>query len=180
MIFLLFVFIVFVCLAVLWALGKSLESGGGSIPWFLGLLFLALLNYYYGFVHGGYNPFRFYAQAAFVVFLMLALLMAYIARVEDDGLSEIAKYVAVYPRVKELHFVPRTSDRTIQHWQIESGDSVADIKQFYSDQNNLGEWVIVRKEPVLVLENDNTRLTITIGKRPRSSLSFVFYHLETK
>jgi hypothetical protein len=29
------------------------------IPWFIAFLFLALLNYYFGFVDRGNNPFRF-------------------------------------------------------------------------------------------------------------------------
>jgi len=173
-------FIVVVCLTLLWAIVRSLEPGGGSIPWFFGLLFLALLNYYYGFVNGDYNPFRFYAKAGFVIFLTLSLLMAYIVRIEGDGLSEIAEYVAVYPVLEELHFVPRTSDKTIQHWQIKSSDSVEEIKKFYSNQDNLSDWEIIRNEPVLVLEKNNTRLTITIGEQPRSSLSIVFYHLGYK
>lgn len=173
-------FIVVVCVALLWLIVRSLEPTGGSIPWFLGLLFLALLNYYYGFVDRDFNPFRFYAKAGFVIFLMLALLMAYVARIEDDGLSEIAEYVAVYPRIKELHFVPRTSDKTIQHWQIKTSDSVAGIKNFHSNQENLRNWEIIRNEPVLVLVQNDMRLTITIGEQPRSSLSIVFYHLEYK
>jgi len=173
-------FIVVVCLALLWAIIRSLEPGGGSIPWFLGLLFLALLNYYYGFVDGDYNPFRFYAKAGFVIFLTLSLLMAYVARIEGEGLSEIAEYITVYPDLEELYFVPRTSDKTIQHWQIKSSGSVEDIKKFYLNQNNLRDWEIIRNEPVLVLEKNNTRLTITIGEQPRSSLSIVFYHLEYK
>ena len=173
-------FIVVVCLALLWAIVRSLEPSGGSIPWFLGLLFLALLNYYYGFVDVDYNPFRFYAKAGFVIFLSLALLMAHIARIEEDGLSEIAEYVAVYPRIEELHFVPRTSGNTIQHWQIKTYDSAADIKSFYSNQKNLRNWEVIRNEPVLVLEQSNMRLSITIGEQPRSSLSMVFYNLEYK
>jgi hypothetical protein len=172
-------FIVIVFLALAWAIVKSREPSGGSIPWFLGFLLLALLNYYYGFVDGGFNPFRFYAKAGFLIFLALALLMAYVARIEDDGLSKIAEYVAVYPRLEELHFVPRTSDKTIQHWQIKSGDSVTDIKKFYLNRKNLRNWEIIRNEPVLVLEKDNMRLTITIGEQPRSPLSIVFYHLES-
>lgn len=173
-------FIVVVCLALLWAIVRSLEPSGGSIPWFLGLLFLALLNYYYGFVDVDFNPFRFYAKAGFVIFLSLALLMAYVARIEEDGLSEIAEYVEVYPRIEELHFVPRASDKTIQHWQITTYDPVADIKSFYSNQENLRNWDIILKEPVMVLEKGNTRLSITIGEQPRSSLSMIFYHLENK
>jgi hypothetical protein len=173
-------FIVVICFALLWAVVRSLEPSGGSIPWFLGLLFFALLYYYYGFVDVGFNPFRFYAKAGFVIFLLLALLMAYVARIEEDGLSEIAEYVAVYPRIEELHFVPRTSDKTIQHWQIKTYDPVADIKSFYSNQKNLRNWEIIRNEPVLVLEKSNTRLSITIGEQPRSSLSMIFYHLEHK
>ena len=159
---------------------KSLEPSGGSIPWFLGLLFLALLNYYYGFVDSGFNPFRFFAKAGFVIFLTLALLMAYVARIEDDGLSEIEEYVAVYPRIEELHFIPRTSDKTIQHWQIKTYDPVADIKKYYSNQKNLRDWDVILNEPVLVLEKSNTRLSITIGEQPRSPLSMIFYHLELK
>ena len=171
-------FIIIIFLALLWAIARSLDPGGGSIPWFLGFLLLALLNYYLGFVDSAFNPFRFYAQAGFVTFLMLALLMAYIARIEDNGLSEIAEYVAVYPHIEELHFVPGTSDKTIQHWQIKTGDSVADIKKFYGNPDNLANWNIIRNEPVLVLEKNNTRLTITVGEQPRSPLSMVFYHLE--
>ncbi len=173
-------FIAVVCLALLWAIVRSLEPSGGSIPWFLGFLFLAMLNYYYGFVDVDFNPFRFYAKAGFVIFLMLALLMAYIARVEDDGLSEIAEYVAVYPRIEELHYIPRSSDKTIQHWQIKTRDSVEDIKKYYLNRKNLREWEIIIKEPVLVLEKSEKRLTITIGEQPRSSLNMVFYHLERK
>ncbi len=173
-------FIVLICLALLWAIVRSLEPSGGSIPWFLGFLFLALLNYYYGFVDREYNPLRFYAQAGFVTFLALALLMAYLARVEDDGLSEIEKYVAVYPHIEALHFVPRSSDKTIQHWQIESRDSVGDIKKFYSSKENLRDWELIRTDPTLVLEKNKTRLTITIGEQPRSSLNFIFYLLEYK
>lgn len=173
-------FIVVVCLALLLAIVRNLESGGGSIPWFLGLLFLALLNYYYGFVDGDYNPFRFYAKAGFVILLTLSLLMTYVVRIEGDGLSEMAEHVAVYPGLEELHFVPGTSDKIVQHWQVKSSDSVEDIKKFYSNQDNLRDWEIIRNEPVLVLEKNNTRLTVTIGEQPRSSLSFVFYHLGYK
>ena len=115
-----------------------------------------------------------------MVFLFLALLMAYIARMEDGGLSQITEYVAVYPRIEELHFVPRMSGNTIQHWQIKTSDSIEDIKRFYMNRMNLGNWEIIRKEPVVVLEQNNRRLTITIGEQPRSTLSMVFYHLEHK
>jgi len=173
-------FIVFVSVALVWVITKSLEPGGGSIPWFLGFLFLALLNYYYGFVDVGLNPLRFYAKAGFLIFLILALLMAYIARIEDDGLTEIEKYVAIYPRIEGLHFVPRTSDKVIQHWQIETRDPVEDIKKYYTNRKNLRNWEIIRFEPVIVLEQNNTRLTITIGEKPRTPLNFIFYLLEYK
>lgn len=175
-----YAFIVIVCLALLWAIARSLEPSGGSIPWFLGFLFLALLNYYYGFVDRGYNPIRFHAQAGFVTFLALALLMAYIARVEDDGLSEIAEYISVYPRIEELHLIPRTSGNIIQHWQIKTSDSVEDIRKYYSDLKNLGDWEIIRNKPVLVFDKNNMRLTITVGEQPRSPLTFAFYRLEYK
>jgi hypothetical protein len=171
-------FIVMVCLALGLAIVRSQELGGGMIPWFIGFLFL--LNYYFGFVDRSNNPFRFLSQMGFVVFLALTILMAYIARTEDEGLSEIEEYIAVYPRVESLHFVPRVSDRTIQHWQIESRDNVADIRKFYANRQNLRGWTLVREQPMLVLERSNTRLTITIGEQPRSLLSMVFYHLEHK
>jgi hypothetical protein len=173
-------FIVTVCLVLGLAIVKSQEPGGGMIPWFIAFLFLTLLNYYFGFVDRGNNPFRFLSQTGFVVFLALTLLMAYIARTEDEGLSEIEEYIAVYPHVESLHFVPRVSDRTIQHWQIESRDKVADIRKFYTNRQNLRDWTLIREQPVLVLERGNTRLTITIGEQPRSPLSMVFYHLEHK
>jgi hypothetical protein len=131
-------------------------------------------------VDSDFNPFRFYARAGFVTFFALALLMAYVARIEDDGLSEIAEYVAVYPRIEAIHFVPGTSDKTIQHWQIETRDSVEDIKKFYSNRENLRNWEIILNDPVLVLEKNNTRLTITIGEQPRTPLNFAFYLLEYK
>jgi len=173
-------FIVAIGFALLWAIMKSLEPAGGTILWFLGLLFLALISYYYGFIDSGLNPFRFYAKSGLVIFLSLALLMAYIARIEDEGISEIEEYIAVYPRIDEIHFVPRVSDKTIQHWQIKTNDSVADIKEFYLNRENLRNWELIRKEPVLVLEKNDTRLSITIGEQPRSSIRMVFYHLESK
>lgn len=138
------------------------------------------MNYYYGFVDRGHNPFRFLSQAGVVVFLALTPLMAYIARTEDEGLSGIEDYIAVYPRVESLHFVPRVSERTLQHWQIDSRDNVAAFRGFYANPENLRDWTLIRKEPVLVLERSRTRLTITIGEKPRSQLSTVFYDLEHK
>lgn len=173
-------FIIMVCLALGLAVVKSQEPGGGTIPWFIGFLLLTLLNYYFGFVDRGHNPFRFLSQAGFVVFLSLTLLMAYIARTEDEGLSDIEEYIAVYPRVESLHYVPRVSGQTIQHWQIESRDNAADIRAFYTNPENLRDWTLLGEEPVLVLERDRMRLTITIGERPRSPLSTAFYHLEHK
>ena len=173
-------FIVMVCLGLILAIVKSQEPGGGMIPWFIGFLFLTLLNYYLGFVDRGHNPLRFLSQTGFVVFLALTLLMAYIARTEDEGLSRIGAYIAVYPHVESVHFVPRASDRTIQHWQIKSRDKVADIREFYTKQKNLRDWILIHEEPVLVLERDRERLAITIGEQPRSPLTTVFYHLEHK
>jgi hypothetical protein len=173
-------FVVMVCAGLVLAIVKSQEPGGGSITWFLGFLLLTLLNYYYGFVDRGHNPFRFLSQAGFVVFLALTLLMAYIARTEDAGLSSIDDYIAVYPRVESVHFVPGVSSRNIQHWQVESRDTIADIRAFYTAPANLRDWTLIREEPVLVLGRDSMRLTITIGEKPRSPLSTVFYHLEHK
>ena len=76
--------------------------------------------------------------------------------------------------------MPRVSDRTLQHWQIESRDNVAAIREFYANPESLRDWTLIRKEPVLVLERSMMRLTITIGGKPRSQLSTVFYHLEHK
>lgn len=167
-------FIVMVCLALGLAIVKSQEPGGRMMPWFIGFLFLAQLNYCYGFVDRGRNPIRFLSQAGFVVFLGLALLMAYIARTEDEGLSKIEEYIAVYPRVESLHFVPRVSDRTIQYWPIESRDNVEDIRKFHMNRQNLRDWALIRVEPVLVLERGKQRLTITVGEQPRSPFSPVF------
>ena len=91
-------FIVLVCLGLGLASVKSGEPGGGTIPWLLGFLLLTLLNYYYGFVDRGHNPFRFLSQAGFVVFLALTLLMAYIARTEDEacpGLKITSRFIRV-------------------------------------------------------------------------------------
>jgi len=155
-----------------------MEPGGGSITWFLGLLLLTLVSYYYGFVDKSFNPFRFYAQGGFVIFLMLTFLMAYIARVEDEGLEEISKYIAVYPNVESINFIPRTSDKTIQHWQIKTNDSIQHIKAFYSDQDNLRDWQIIREGPILVLEKSNYKLTISVTEHPRISLNYIFCHIE--
>ena len=157
-----------------------MEPGGGSIPWFIGLLLLTLLSYYYGFVDKNFNPFRFYAQGGFVTFLMLTFLLAYIARVENKGLEEISRYIAVYPNVESLNFIPRTSDRTLQHWQIKTSDPIEHIREFYSDQENLRDWQIVRKAPILVLEKNNYKLTISITEHPRISQNYIFYHIENK
>lgn len=174
------IFVGFVCVAIVWTIIQSLQPGGGSIPWFLGFLLITLVSYYLGFVDKSLNPFRFWAQAGFVVSLMLTFLMAYLSRVEDKGLEEIAKYVAVYPNVESIHFIPRTSGKTIQHWQVTTGDAVKDINTFYSDRNNLRDWRVIITDPMLVLENDVYRLTITAAAQPRSSFSNIFYHIEHK
>ena len=172
------IFITLVLSAVIWSIIKSLEPGGSSITWFLGLLLLTLVSYYYGFVDKSINPFRFYAQGGFVTFFMLALLMAYIARVEDKGLEELSKYIAPYPNVESINIIPRTSDKTIQHWQIKTSDSKEQIRKFYSDEKNLQDWQVIRKKPMLVMEKSNYKLTISITEHPRISLSFIFYHVE--
>ena len=172
------IFIILVFAAVTWSLIKSMEPGGESIPWFFGLLLLTLVSYYYGFVDKSFNPFRFYAQGGFVTFLMLTLLMAYIARVEDKGLEEISRYIAVYPNVESISFIPRTSDRTIQHWQLKTSDPIKHISKFYSNQENLRDWQIIRKEPMLVLEKNNYKLTISFTEHPRISQNYIFYHIE--
>ena len=173
-------FIILVFTAVTWSIIRSMEPSGGSISWFLGLLLLTLVSYYYGFVDQSINPFHFYAQGGFVTFLILTFLMAYIARIEDKGLEEMSKYIAVYPNVESINFIPRTSEKTIQHWQIKTSDPIQHIKAFYSRQENLREWQIIRTEPRLVLEKNNHKLTISISEHPRISLNFIFYHIETK
>lgn len=168
------------CLALAWMIIKSTAPDGGTIPWFIGLLLFALVSYYYGFVEKSFNPFRFYAKAGFVTFITLSVLMAYIARLEDDGLEEIAGYIEVYPIIEEIHFIPRVSDKTIQHWQIKTTSTAEAVKQFYNDQKNLRDWQVVVEEPVLVFEKANLKLTIAVAEQPRSSLSNIFYHLEHK
>ncbi|MEJ2181634.1 MAG: hypothetical protein P8Y28_14690 [Gammaproteobacteria bacterium] len=174
------IFIILVFVAIILSITKSMQPGGGSIPWFIVLLLLTLVSYYYGFVEKSRNPFRFYAQGGFVTFLLLTFLMAYIARNEDKGLEEISRYIAVYPNVESINFIPRTSNRTIQHWQIKTSDPVEHIKEFYSNPKNLRDWQIVRKEPMLVLEKNNYKLTISFTEHPRISQNYIFYHIENK
>lgn len=174
------IFIILVFSAVTWSIIKSMEPSGGSIPWFLGLLLLTLASYYYGFVDKSFNPFRFYAQGGFVTFLILTFLMAYIARVEDEGLEEISKYIAAYPNVESINFIPRTSDKTIQHWQIKTSDSIEQIRKFYSVEENLRDWHVIKTKPMLVLEKNDSRLTISVTEHPRISMNIIFYHIENK
>ena len=129
------VFIILIVLATIWLIIKSMDPGGGSIIWFFALLLLTLVSYYYGFVDKSTNPLRFYSQAGFITFLLLTFLMAYIARVEDKGLEEISKYIAVYPNVESINFIPRSSEKTIQHWQL---------KEKYNDKV-LYKWIAERQ-----------------------------------
>ncbi|WP_455218882.1 hypothetical protein [Kaarinaea lacus] len=174
------VFILLIVTAVFWLIIKSVEPGGGSIPWFFGLLLLSLISYYFGFVDKRFNPLRFYAKAGFIIFLLLTFLMAYIARVEDEGLEEISNYIVAYPNVESINFIPRTSDKTIQHWQIKTSDSIEQIREFYSVEENLGDWRVIRRTPTLVLEKNNYRLTISVTEHPRISMNIIFYHIETR
>ena len=172
------VFIFLIISAVVWLIIKSTGPGGESIPWFFTLLVMTLISYYYGFVDKSFNTLRFYSQAGFIIFLLLTFLMAYIARVEDQGLEEISKYIVVYPNVESINFIPRTSDKTIQHWQIKTNDPVERIKEFYLNESNLQGWQVIRKDPVLVLEKNNQKLTISTAEHPRISITMIFYHIE--
>ena len=171
-------FIILIFAAVTWTIVKSMDASGGSIIWFLILLLLALLNYYLGFVDRSNTPFRFYAQAGFVIFLLLTVFMAYIARQESEGLELIGEYIDPYPNVESISFIPRTSARTVQHWQIKTTDSVQQIKAFYSEVDNVRDWQLVMSEPNIVLERDNHRLTISVAEYPRVNMNMIFYYIE--
>ena len=173
-------FVIFILAALAWTFVKSSEPGGGSIAWFLGFLLMALVNYYYGFVEVGTNPFRSYAQAGFFTFLMLTFLAAYLARLEDNGLVEISEYAVPYPNVESVHIIPRASDKTIQHWQIETSDPIERIAAFYSDPENRRDWQVILDKPMLVLQKDALQLTIIFAQQPRSDKTSVFYHLERR
>jgi uncharacterized membrane protein YadS len=66
-------FIIMVCLALGLAVVKSQGPGGGTIPWFIGFLLLTLLNYYFGFVDRGHNPFRFLSSGAQIKIIRVRL-----------------------------------------------------------------------------------------------------------
>ena len=126
------------------------------------------------------NSFRFYAQSGFLGFLALTLLMVYIARVEEKGLDEISEFITVYPNIELVKFIPRSSEKTIQHWQLKTNDSIEYVKKFYSDPANLSGWRIVMAEPMLILKKTDHQLTLSFADQPRSPLNSIFYHLESQ
>lgn len=172
-------FLLLVLLALVWAVVKAQNPGGASIPFFLVFLFLTLLNYYFGFVDKSWNPFRFLAQAATFVFLLLAILMAHLFRMEEDAVDQIAKYIDVYPVVTDVHFVPRVSKSELQHWMVKTSDPVAAVKQFYENKSHFRDWQVKTSTPSIVLVKDNFQLTIIIGKQPREDITNIFYRLES-
>lgn len=173
------IFILLVVAAITVTIIRSSSPGGGSNLWFLGLLLLTLLYYYVGFVDKEANPFRFYAQGSFLGFLALTFLMAYLARVENNGLNEISEFITVYPNIEVVKFIPRTSEKTVQHWQIKTSDSIEHINKFYSDPANLSGWQLVMDEPMLILKKTGYKLTLLVADQPHSPLNSIVYHLVT-
>jgi hypothetical protein len=161
-------------IAVIATIWRFQTPGHRLLPLFFLLLAFASFAYYLGFVHRGWNPLRFLAQAAAMTLLGFALLVGYVSRLDQAGVENIARFIAVYPTIEDTSFLPATAEGQIQLWLVKSPDPAADVALFYRRLENRAGWDMISAPPVMVLQRDQQQLTVFITDNAKGGSDIVY------
>jgi hypothetical protein len=163
-----------VVIAVATTLWRFQTPGHRLLPLFFLLLAFASLAYYLGFVHRGWNPSRFLAQAGAITLFALALLVGHVSRLDQAGVESIRGFIDPYPAIEDTSFLPATSEGQIQLWLARSPDPAAAVSAFYRRPEHHAGWDMRSGPPLLVLEREGYQLTVFISDNGQGGADIVY------
>ena len=120
-------------------------------------------SFYLGFVRQQeeISPHR--TQSAFVLFVTLTVIVAYVSVKTVDSEHRLSQVIALYKGDLTAVYTPGVIQGQSQKWIFESQDSVQELQAFYSKPEHLGPWEIKTGFPFMRLTRQNQELLIHVS-----------------
>ena len=150
---------------------------GRTVPLLLVALALFCMSSYLGFGKRDRNPLRHRAQAGAIVFLGLAMLLAYEAWQEQRALRQIRELIEPYDNLRQVSYLPRTSPEQRHHWLVETNDPLEAVVAFYADEKRHDGWERVAPPPMMVLRRGDEELSVLMHADEGGAI--IYYELRT-
>jgi len=149
--------------------------GGRLMVLFLFLWVIFSFSYYLGFIDKSSRPLAYLSQAGAAITLLLILFVTAVSNLDHRGRDEISKFITVYPNIETISYLPQVADDQLQHWLVETADTVEQVSRFYSQPEHREGWQVKTEPPSILLKRDGQKLLILIQRQ--ESITTIYYDL---
>ena len=150
-----------------------LNKDASLIPLYVAISIVISIFYYFAYISKTENFLRFKIRAAFVVGFALLIFVGSYIRLDQQGISELSKYITPYPNISQTSYLASLSPDTIQHWNAYTSDSKSQIELFYSTAENTRDWKLVSGPPIMIYKKSDLKLVISvIGESSGSTINY--------
>ena len=135
------------------------NKGGRLFPLFALIMVISAVSYYYGFISKQRYFLKFQTQAAFITSIFLLIFTAYQIRQDQEGGTELSKYIPPYPNIEETAVLPKTQPNQLLHMMLSTSDSKMAVERFYQNSANTPDWKVISVSD----RTDNKTLRVILG-----------------